>query len=334
MLFFVVVMVTNVFIAVPVPQYIKCLSGTQRSFYLIFWWESCPNRNIDSTTTGIKNMDQQQTTYKFCPIGGIVCNRCKYPVKDCKDGFMKAIVDHETKNKQHDTITPKADRKLLISEFHRFIEELARELVATLPDENAARSKLLFYMDDVNDFPYCTKCELLVDDKRKHQRDKHASFCHGEKVSGHQSKYWKKLQPKIISNEFILHHKQNYCTTLWKAVHSEFIMQQKTFPGVTDVVIQHRCNNGGGALIQIMQEQQTLITATEHTLRLQYINQTKDPNLWVNRAGWYEYLHDFEPNKIHSITTPFNEQTESNEKKNGRYACNNNHRNDNIPSKC
>jgi hypothetical protein len=115
-------------------------------------------------------MDQPNPIqYNLCPVGGIVCGACHYPIISNEDN-KKAIYFHEDKNKQHPHKTNLNARKVLIDRFKQFTDTVTRDFVNELPNHNAARGIITACMSPVAGYPYCEKCDSLVFDARSHSK--------------------------------------------------------------------------------------------------------------------------------------------------------------------
>jgi hypothetical protein len=159
----------------------------------------------DTTDDRYNRMSEQQakqesTMYNFCPIGGIVCSTCYYPVNDSR-GYVIEIAKHERSTDKHinDRLTHDEICKV-VEGFKTYNKELAERVVDVLPNETVARSILMSEIDTSQKvYKLCTKCNELVYDVKKHKSYTHCSFIGKEDIPGYRSRYWTLKNPKVLS---------------------------------------------------------------------------------------------------------------------------------------
>ena len=238
----------------------------------------------------------QATCYKFCPIGAIVCTLCGYPIPFTQNDYVKALGRHETQSK-HVIKSSVADRRDIVRKFELYIDQLSDKIVAA-SNEDAARSILQQELVGPSNFPFCNheKCKKLVFNKRLHCSKKHVSFCNTEAI-GFASKFWVNLQPKVLAENFAVTESTadnfaetestNFCHQLLKALGSK------------------HSKHGSSFIDDILKEQRQKFNNDESSIVLNVVDPTKNPNVWVMRACWDEFLNGYNAVDIFDATLPF-----------------------------
>jgi hypothetical protein len=121
------------------------------------------------------------SSYNFCPIGGIVCSRCHYPVRPLQRCYVLGIIEHERKSKVHEKMKLKSlsrvEAKEIVECFYGEMKEIAMSLIDNMHDNMTATPGVLQkYLNKVNDCCYCSLCQTIVYDKTIHLRGKHKKF--------------------------------------------------------------------------------------------------------------------------------------------------------------
>jgi hypothetical protein len=107
--------------------------------------------------------NQPKTVYQFCPIGGIVCSKCNYPVTTCY-GYVRGIAMHENNNKNHTHLLDYDSRAKINAQFTHFINELASRMVAAMPNEIEMQRNLLEFMDsEKREYPSSTSTRVKTE---------------------------------------------------------------------------------------------------------------------------------------------------------------------------
>jgi hypothetical protein len=163
--------------------------------------------------------------YDFCPIGGIVCLDCKYPIKT-HDGYVKEVAKHERNNNNHGDVLNYEARVALLQAFQSYNNELAKRIVTALPDKVMATNIILEEIDAVKSYNYCTECRALVYDSKLHKSNTHVKWCK-EKRDGYASKYWTNKNPRILPSTFSLDDISHLSTALQEALRNEIRRQNK-----------------------------------------------------------------------------------------------------------
>jgi superfamily II DNA helicase RecQ len=241
--------------------------------------------------------------YDFCPIGGIVCLDCKYPIKT-HDGYVKEVAKHERNNNNHGDVLNYEARVALLQAFQSYNNELAKRIVTALPDKVMATNIILEEIDAVKSYNYCTECRALVYDSKLHKSNTHVKWCK-EKRDGYASKYWTNKNPRILPSTFTLDDISHLSTALQEALRNEIRRQNKM--SLFDVSITDRKSL---AYKQLLFNQEAVFFQQDECIALRCIEVNKNPDLWLLRTGWDNYLKGFTASDIHKITIPFDATTE------------------------
>jgi superfamily II DNA helicase RecQ len=228
-----------------------------------------------------ENINTTLMGYNFCPVGGIICSVCCYPISEIED-HVKILGKHEKRSKSHHSTLSLQDRKKIAAAFKEFIKKLASQILSALPNEDKARTILFLYCDDPKNFPFCTdlSCNKLVHCKIKHHSKQHISSCDKEQP-GIKSKYWTKRQPKILSPTFSFKDKNNFCSDLWKAISD----------GQNQAQSLHQPDESKFQVYQhLLSKQEQQFTQQDQNITMQNIGVNKNADLWLNRTGWGNYF--------------------------------------------
>ena len=240
--------------------------------------------------------------YDCCIIGGIICSCCKYPIAT-HDGYRKEISKHERSSKKHSSVLDYNNRCNVVKTFMTTIDEIAHRVVSLLPNENAARNVILEYIDtSTTTYKYCEKCAALVFNP-KHKSNSHMTSCKTE-GSGYASKFWLKKNPKIIPSTFSMHDLSLFCAPFVDAIRKELNLQGKQIP----VIYNNDCKVE--ALSKLINDQQQKFAQNENSIALQCIEIDMNPDLWLVRTGWNNYLNGFTASVIHNTTKAFHDDNE------------------------
>jgi hypothetical protein len=225
--------------------------------------------------------------YCYCPIGGIVCLICGYPVNNSR-GYSIEIAKHERSCEKHKN--NKLDKLAIcniVADFKTYMKELAEKVVDALPNEAAARSVLMSEIDtSPKAYKYCTKCKELVYDVTKHKSNTHCTFIGNELTHGYRSRFWMLKNPKVLSVTFKVND-GNLNQFLRSSIKTSMNRQNKVLesPNVEefkatlrDVDRRHTENDNNQSIVAI--------------------NLTKNPDLWLARTGWTKYLSSYVPSNI------------------------------------
>jgi ribosomal protein L9 len=230
--------------------------------------------------------------YKPCPIGGLICTKCCYPVQPTEKGIqnheitsVKCVVSkHETGSR-----TTSVDRKRIIDDYNVFMKDLATKVADDV-------NKMKNFISGRRLYWYCTKCEIMIFDKNIHKSGKHGKFCEAKRY-GYASLYWSKKEPVILDDNFTIDDdnsigiNENFHNEILKCKQQQQSDQQ-----------QLQQQNNILTFHQQMHEQEMLFREVEQTVILDSTDQTKSPNLWVQRCGWDEYLKTYDAISIYEMT--------------------------------
>jgi hypothetical protein len=248
--------------------------------------------------------NQLASTYQFCPIGGIVCSLCKYPIPT-HYGYFKAISLHEHRCKNHSILSDKNDRVSVISNFNQFTTSLAIRIANALPDEILAKEILLEYIDPISkQYPYCSTCNALVVCKYMHKGKRHLASCKETRL-GYASKFWTRKEPMILPCEFRVVDTNIFCSTLHDSLTKEVQQQHKCLPNSAT-----NQNTKMQVFQQILSQREQCFEHINNSIVMRKNNLKKNPDLWLERTGWDEYLEGFNAGRIYDVSKQFNNDNE------------------------
>ena len=240
--------------------------------------------------------------FKFCLIGGIVCSSCNYPIAS-NEGYKKEIHKHEKSSKKHNNTTTldQPSKVLLISRFNEYVGTIAKQVVLALPDVDIARNIILAEIGTSrNQYKYCTECKVLVFDTKVHRSNSHITLCKDDGW-GYASKYWTKKNAKVIPDAFSLDDESCFCAAFNDAIKKELQIQRKTLV-LNDTKVQ--------AFSNYLLLQQQAFNQTDDSISMQCMDINKNPDLWLRRTGWDDYMKDFNAHSIYETTSIFDKNIE------------------------
>lgn len=140
-------------------------------------------------------------SYVFCTVGGIICKLCSSSLA-CYNGYVYEIAKHEKHNKNHLEALDRTARRSVVDNFKKYIDKLATEVLAAMPNEDEARRIIssTFTDGELQQYRYCTVCDIPIVNAKIHIRGKHFKECAG-RCEGYKSNYWTKKQPKNFNGE-------------------------------------------------------------------------------------------------------------------------------------
>jgi hypothetical protein len=254
--------------------------------------------------SSMSNSNELSSIYKFCPIGGIVCSLCRYPVK-ITEGLVKGIYKHEKDSNNHSVLLDHDKRVTIVLQFEEYMNDLAKCVVNALPNETAAKQIVLDQINQTSQqYPYCSICDKLVMCKYMHNSKKHSSSCK-DSFYGYISKIWTKKEPKVLSTDFSLDNKNIFCPTLHDSINTELLQQRKS-------VARDAANQDTRlqAFRQMTAEQDQFFNDNENGTILHQNNFEKNPDLWLERTGWDDYFNGFQACHIYNVTAQFKTDSE------------------------
>lgn len=257
-------------------------------------------------------MDNEHTFYRSCPISGIVCILCQYPVPNVRSTIPLNIAAHEQKNKMHTSgvffCTTEKNRTKIEKDFECEMQLIVDRVTLMLPDIDAARSEFTSFLGRENSYPFCSAigCQCLVHCKKLHKSKQHISYCKTYQ-RGYMSKFWLKKQPRVVPVDFSFDQKSHFCGTFWKLLQLKLTKPQ-LLPLLHNEVNNDSTSTSTSQIYDELQsEQQECYDSYQKQLQLSPINHQKYPNLWLRKAGWDYYLKDFLPVDIYNTTISFND---------------------------
>ena len=225
--------------------------------------------------------------YYYCPIGGIVCSICCYPVNNSR-GYLIEIAKHERSCEKHknNKLDESAIHKV-VADFKTYTKKLAEKVVDALPNEAAARSVLMAEIDtSPKVYKFCTKCTELIYDVTKHKSNKHCIFIGDVSTPGYRSRFWTSKNPKVLSVTFKVND-DKLNQFLRTSIQTSMNRQNKVLesPNVEEFKATLR-------------DVDRLQTENDNNRSVVAINLTKNPDLWLARTGWTKYLSSYVPSNI------------------------------------
>lgn len=241
--------------------------------------------------------------YNYCPIGGIVCSLCMYPIPTLRQTLSQNMLAHEQGNNKHvspECKTSLAVRSKIEHDFVQVMQHMVDSVTNKLPGTDDARKEFILYIDGCERYyPYCSECQMLVHDKRKHKNKAHAKYCKTNE-KGYTSKYWLKNQPKVLSVNFCFDDKSNFNSIFWNLYQKKI---QIMATGTAKSKIFHNL---------LFQQACTYDTYTRDMLQLRPVNFDKNPSLWLKYTNWDGHLQNSLAIDIYNTTIEFNNSTEVN----------------------
>lgn len=241
--------------------------------------------------------------YYFCFAGGIVCKICQYPIPNTEAHIFNNIRRHEKKNKQHQNIISSDNsRREIEQNFKNEMMLLVNSVFNKLPDIDEARKVLTPFLEPEQFYPYCSapECCMLVHNKRTHKKKEHVRYC-TNLGKGYSTKHWHTNSPKILPIAFTFEDKSNFCSTFWD------LLQLKLQQNIPTLCTSTSEDASSSTKLQIydklLVEQQNDVDVHNGQLVLQPVAQEKNPNLWIERAGWDSYLKGFKAIDLYNATT-------------------------------
>lgn len=237
--------------------------------------------------------------YNFCPIGGVVCSSCNYPLQKY-DGYIKEIAKHERNNNNHAVVQSYEERLTLTSAFQKYNDDLAERIITALPNQILARDIILAEINPLSIYKYCTECSIIVYDVSKHKSNKHVRSC-TDNCNGYASKYWTKKNPRILPCTFTMNDIGLLSTSLQESIQKEMRKQNK-LNVLNGLVAEEKLT----IYKQLNTEQENRFAQNDENIIIRHIEVNKNADLWLSRTGWATYLEGFTAPAIHEVTRPFN----------------------------
>jgi hypothetical protein len=171
--------------------------------------------NDDSVTT----TSNQETTvcnasdnrYCFCPMAGIVCKECGYPISQNENNSIAInLWDHESAKHKHAMMTTEK-RHILIKKYKEDMDKkvkIIKRLLVLGKYEEACKT-FFGWVGEKGYYVYCKICKALIKHKLKHTSS-HRKFCTKETKEGITSRQWTCCNPFVIMIEQFSFHDEKY----------------------------------------------------------------------------------------------------------------------------
>jgi hypothetical protein len=245
------------------------------------------------------------TMYEYCPIGAIVCSKCKYPVCSRDDvDFIKGIWHHENKKKNHLEPQPLdlEYKQNVVNRFNEFVDKSASNIAKHIDvgDHVKVREEILKHVSPAECFFYCNKpeCQRIVVSGKKHKSNRHLTACKQRRM-GHISLIWRVKEPTILDSDFKIYDNDgDVCKQLCRSLRDAIQKKVTVRPLPTTHVKV-------AALTRLLAEGENDIIDAKNNIPVQVVDINQNPDLWLKRSGWHVYLDGFSATDIHKTTLPF-----------------------------
>jgi hypothetical protein len=234
--------------------------------------------------------------YSYCPIGGLVCTCCQYPVNiSNKENMVKAIWRHERQSQNHKVKKTEIERQQIVSEYKEYIKTISIMLRSMLcqGEENLAVKYFKSLVGSEKQYKLCTECNVLVNDAAIHKKRSHTKYCTQQQL-GLMSKYWTLNNPKIYNCSVSFKDNINH------GILCKFLVQEiGTINNSNDCIM----SENETVLLQMINEKELEFKEIGKDVEIS-VQLEHETNSWIRRVGWDRHLEGMNVGKLLELCVP------------------------------